>query len=199
MSSFDDRIKLPDSLDGSCVSGYHIIYGKQITPDNIREALDIDFMCYDDIYHLEWQQCVDYHKRNPYIYIMAVDVSGKIVGYINFSPVTEKIYEIMRSGKSVDTIISSDDILEYREGETYSMYLSSICVHPKYQGKGIAKLLLSNLKELIRCVEDNEIVIKRIVADAVTEAGERILTSMGFEVVCLSEHGSKIMEDKRGG
>ncbi len=196
---YDDMISLPEGFVRDTVSGYHVIYGKEITQQNIRDALDIDYMCYDDIYHLDWEQCAGYHRKNPYIYIMAVDDEGSVVGYINFSPVTGKIYDLMRSGKSVDTIICAEDILEYEEGKDYSVYFSSICVHPDHRGKGIAGMLLNTLIELLRSIDAAGINIERIVADAVTDSGERLLTSLGFEVVCMSEHGSKIMERKHNG
>lgn len=194
MHSNSNRIILFDYPDCSFDGDFRIIFGNEITASDIREALNIDYLCYDDLYHLDWERCVAYHNKNPLIYIMAVDSSRNVVGYTNFSPVTESIYESMKSGKSVDTAITADDIMEFKPGKEYSIYFSSICVHPKYRGLGIAKMLLFSLQKQLDELSGSGIVIKRIVADAVTESGEKLLLSMGFKNVCISEHNSQIME-----
>ncbi|WP_034447828.1 GNAT family N-acetyltransferase [Butyrivibrio sp. AE2032] len=199
MSSIEDRVFLPDSLGERNSKGFRVIYGKQVSPQNIRSALEIDYLSYDDLYHLDLERCIEYHKKNPLIYIMAVNDSDEVVGYVNFSPVTDKIYEVMRSGRSVDTIISAEDILAYETGREYSVYFSSVCVRPEYRRKGIAGLLIESLIELLKSIDNEGVYIKRIVADAVTESGERLLSNLGYEVVCLSEHGSKIMEKVNDG
>ena len=192
MKSSDSEICLPETV--LSVDGYKYFFGKAVSNEDIKNALEIDYMCYDDLYHLDWESCIAYHRKNPYIYIMASDDSGKIVGYVNFSPVTEAIYETMRSGKSVDTVITADDILEYSSGKEYSVYFSSICVHPDHRNKGISRMMLKCLKDLIGNLEKSDIHIKRVVADAVSEPGERLLSVLGFKMVCTSEHDSKIME-----
>lgn len=176
---------------------YRLIFGREITADNIRAALDIDYLSYDDIYHLDLERCIGYHQKNPYIYIMALDENDNVIGYINFSPVNDKIYEVMRSGTSVDTIITADDIMEYEAGKAYSVYCSSICVHPDHRNSGVAKLMISGLEALISQLDQSDVVIKRMVADAVTDLGFKILLDQGFSYVGMSEHGSKIMEKIR--
>ena len=199
MDSSSNRIILYNFLDCSFDGEYRILFGDEITASDIRAALNIDYLCYDDIYHLDWERCVAYHKKNPLIYIMAVDSSRNVVGYTNFSPVTESIYESMRSGKSVDTAITADDILEFEQGKEYSIYFSSICVHPDHRGLGIAKMLLFSLQKQLDELSSSGVVIRRIVADAVTESGAKLLIAMGFKNVCISEHDSQIMERYQNG
>ena len=194
MRLYCNEIDIQNILDEHIYDGCRVLFGKDISEDNIRSALQLDYMCYDDIYHLDVDRCIEYHNKNPYIYIMVVDDSDKAIGYINFSPVIDDIYEVLRKGKCIDTIITANDICIYKPGEAYSFYLSSICVHPDYRKRGIAKLLLSFLDKLEESLKSSDIIIRRIVADAVSKSGEKILKSRGFYEVCRSEHNSMIME-----
>lgn len=174
------------------VNGYNIIQGTLVVPKHIKELLQLDYAIYDDIYHIDPSICIDYHKKNPYIYIIALK-DNKVVGYINFSPINDTAYERIRGGE-VDTFLTSDDIMEYHSGNNYSIYFSSICVHPDYQHKGIAGIMLNRLHKLEKSLESYDIHIKRIVADACTISGENILKNNGFSLVTNSDHDSKIME-----
>ncbi len=175
-------------------SGYTILQGTSVTPEHIAELLQLDYAIYDDLYHIEPGICIGYHKKNPDIYIVALK-ENKVVGYINFSPISDNAYERIRRGE-VDTFLTADDILEYRPGKEYSVYFSSICVHPEYQHKGIAGIMLDRLHKLVESLEARDIHIKRIVADACTRSGENIAKNNGFSLVAGSNHGSKIMEVK---
>ncbi len=177
---------------------YKLLFGDMVTDNAIKEALDIDRLSYDEIYFLDTQKCINYHKKNKYIYIMAENSFGKIVGYINYSPITDEMYEFLKSGYEVDTVITADDILEYKADTEYSIYFSSICVHPKYRKKGISKLLLSGLDILNDALSAANITTKRIIADAVSESGKKLLLSRGFTVTCTTNHDSLIMEKKNG-
>ncbi len=183
------------SLSGG-LSGFKIIFGKEVSIKNIELALQLDYVSYDNVYYLEQERCVEYHKKNPYIYIMILNPEGNTVGYLNFSPITEELYEILRTGKEIDTIIHSEDIVCYEYGGEYSAYLSSICVHPDYRNKGIAGILLEEFGFLLESLNKSDIKIKRVIADAVSLSGEKICKSMGMNEICVSEHGTKIMEKK---
>ena len=172
--------------------GYTVIQGPVVTPEQIAELLQLDYAIYDDIYHIEPGICVGYHKKNPYIYIVVLK-GNKVVGYINFSPINDAAYERIRGGE-VDTFLTANDIMEYRSGKEYSVYFSSICVHPEYQHKGIGGIMLNRLHRLVESLEARDIHIKRIVADACTSSGENIAKSNGLSLVTGSNHDSKIME-----
>ena len=173
-------------------SGYTILQGTSVTPEHIAELLQLDYAIYDDIYHIEPGICIGYHKKNPYIYIVALK-ENKVVGYINFSPISDTAYEKIRGGE-VDTFLTADDIMEYHSGNNYSVYFSSICVHPKYQHKGIGGIMLNRLYRLVGSLEARDVHITRIVSDACSNSGENILKHNGFSLITDSDHSSKIME-----
>ena len=173
---------------------FQIIHGKDITENHIKSILDLDYMVYDEIYYLDVNTCIKYHQKNPDIYFIALNDSKELIGYINFSPIKEDLYNLLKSGTVIDTVITANDLLDYKPNNQYSIYFSSICVHPDYRHIGVAKELLKSLIDFIDELKKSNITIKRIIADAVSKSGEKILRSNEFDFIRYSEHGTKIME-----
>ena len=169
--------------------------GNRINHKMINEAIQLDRISYDDIYQLPVETCYDFFAANSDIYIMALDdESDDVIGYINFSPVKKSVFNQMVSGSAIDTVITGDDILPYRDGDVYWGYFSSIVVHPAYRCHGIATQMLLNWADLVyRLASEHNIYFKRIVADAVSDVGAHLLAEIGFSLIRLSEHKSKIM------
>lgn len=172
-----------------------IVAGKEISYDMISQALQLDRISYEDIYQLELNTCYEFFDKNPDIYIMAIDeMTQKVVGYINYSPVTERIAKLMIDGEIIDSTFTKDDIVAYQDGKTCHGYFSSIVVHPAYRRHGIATKMLWHWVELV-CYLANErrIYFREVIADAVSDAGMHLLTKMGFSEINPSQHNSRIM------
>ncbi len=119
--------------DSATKKRLEIITGKQITVDDIRQAVHLDSLVYDDVYHVDTALCEEWFAVNPDIYVMARDVTcGKIIAYVNVSPVTEECYDRIKNGDFIDTGITADMILSYDMPFPYSIYFSSIVIHPDY-------------------------------------------------------------------
>ncbi|MBE5849071.1 MAG: GNAT family N-acetyltransferase [Lachnospiraceae bacterium] len=175
-------------------TGIRIISGRQVKKKHLLEAIKLDELVYKEIYRVDPEVGFGFVNINPEIYIMAVDASDSVIGYINFSPITKKMYEGIRSGDVIDSSITPDDIEPYENGRSYQFYFSSICVHPDYRGRGVAGALLAELKQFIKGLSERNIRIKRIVADAVSDSGRNILLKNGFVRIKDSTHESTIME-----
>ena len=172
-----------------------ICTGRQISRDYIEQALKLDRIVYDDIYQLDIETCMGFYLKNPDIYIMAVEQdTQKVVGYINFSPVTRKLYAALVSGTVIDTVVTGGQIPRYRRNRCYRGYFSSIVVHPEYRRQGIAAKMLMCWSDLVcRLAREKNIWFRSIAADAVNSAGENILSEIGFSLLKDSNHGSRIM------
>lgn len=177
-------------------SELRILSGPQITRRHIEQALLLDRISYDDEYQLQTDTCVGYYQKNPDIYFMAVvPARDQVVGYINFSPVTEAMYQRIRSGAVIDTVITADDVVTYRDGVPCWGYLSSIAVHPDYRDQGLAARLLYQLEAFIaRLASERDIYFHAIVADAVSAGGRHLLSESGFQQIRTSAHDTNIME-----
>lgn len=174
-----------------------IITGRQITRDDIRQAVELDLLVYDDVYHVDTTQCEEWFCVNPDIYVMAKDeANDKIIAYVNISPVTDECYEKIKNGDFIDTGITADMILSYDMPFPYSLYFSSIVIHPDYQNTNVFMKLLNAIVNKFVYLGEHEVYIKRMIADAVTHNGEKFCKLFGMKKLKGSNHESTLYEIK---
>ena len=95
-------------------STYKVHCGKEITPQMIFEAVEIDKLVYNDSYIGNYDNCVKWWKKNKYIYVMLEDIkTKKIIGYINAMPINNTLYEIIKKGEIIDVTINDENIETY--------------------------------------------------------------------------------------
>lgn len=172
-----------------------IITGKQITADDIKQAVYLDTLVYDDIYHVDTTQCEEWFDVNPDIYVMAKDLTtNNIIAYVNISPVTDECYERIKNGDFIDTGITSDMILSYDMPCPYNLYFSSIVIHPDYQNTEVFMEIFNAIVDKFITLGEHEVFIHRMIADAVTPNGVKFCKLFGMERVCGSDHNSTLYE-----
>ena len=152
---------------------------QNITEKMIAEALELDKAYYPQQYLLTMGQCLDYFHKNDQIYTMLVD-DGHVIGYLNFSPITDDKYDEIQAGDCIDTSIEGKDIVEYLPGKEYSGYFSSIVIDRAYRGKGYGNLLVRLLSETIADLYSQGVVFKRIIADVLNDAGAAVVRNFGL-------------------
>lgn len=65
---------------------------------------------------------------------MAKDIrTNRVIAYENVSPVTDECYDRIKNGDFIDTGITAYMLLSYDMPFPYSVYFSSIVIHPDYQ------------------------------------------------------------------
>lgn len=177
------------------MSKYSVIEGRAVTTENIDEARKLDMLVYKEEYYVSLRQCLEWNKKNSRIYTMIQDDdTGRIVAYVNVSPVTDEYYEKIRSGKFIDTYLPPEAIVDYVLPDTYNVYFSSIVVHPDYQNSQVFLKLFNAVAAKFAELAKEEILIKRMVADAVSEKGEKFCELFGMEKRKDSDHDSEIYE-----
>lgn len=179
------------------MSKYKIISGSEVTKDNIRQALELDRLVYDEEYYVSLEQCLEWYNVNNQIYVMVYDEeTQKIIAYINLSPVTEEYYNKIRSGQFIDTLLPAEAIVPYDFPDLYYLYFSSIVIHPDYQNTGVLKVIFDAIVKKMMSLGRDDIYFKKMVADAVTDRGEKFSKLFGMKKVKDSEHSSTIYEVK---
>ncbi len=174
---------------------YTILTGKQISKKDIEQAIKLDCLVYEDIYHVSEEQCLEWFKVNPDIYVMARDnKTNKIIAYVNISPVTSECYERLRNGDFIDTGITADMLLGYDMPYPYSVYFSSIVIHPNYQNTSVFFELFNAVVKKFLYLGEHEVFIKRMIADAVTKNGEKFCKMFGMTKIKGSNHESTLYE-----
>ena len=191
------NVTAPDAEEEEAIQDREIsiITGRQITSKDIREAVELDMLVYDDVYHVDTTQCEAWFSVNPDIYVMAKDNStDRVIAYVNISPVTDECYERIKNGDFIDTGITADMILNYDMPFPYSVYFSSIVIHPEYQNTNVFTKLLNAVIKKFVYLGEHEVYIKRMLADAVTDNGEKFCKLFGMKKLKGSNHQSSLYE-----
>ncbi len=187
---------LPITIDdANTEKRIQIITGRQVGFEDIKQAVYLDTLVYDDIYHVDTTQCKEWFEVNPDIYVMARDkASEQIIAYVNISPVTDECYERIKKGDFIDTGITSDMILNYDMPFPYSLYFSSIVIHPDYHNTEVFMELFNAIIDKFIMLGKHEVYIRRMVADAVTKNGEKFCKLFGMNKIKGSDHDSSLYE-----
>ena len=176
---------------------YVVVESGCVTKEEIYKALELDRLFYkipcNEQFDIE--KCVSWNKKtNNQIYTMVKDsVSGDIIGYINAAPINNKCYEEIKSGQYPDAEINDNDIVAF-EGPNihkhYNLYFASIVIDTSKDGFIRFKNLYDAfLDKLINFTKQN-IIISRIIADAVSDEGKRMCMLSGMKKIKDTEHDS---------
>jgi len=136
------------------------------------------------------QKCKEWVKANPNIYTVLM-CNNKVVGYINFMPITKDCYQEIKQGKKRDFEIVGQDIVSFeKQKEVYCLF-TSIVMDKKHQN-GIA--LRTLWIEFIKKIKSFNVSICGVVMDCITQIGEKSAVNyLGAKYVCPSQTG-KIYE-----
>jgi len=179
----------------SLESKFAILEGNNIKISDIEQAIMLDEITYENEYWVTLDRCLGWFERNNQIYTMLKEKkTDRIIAYINVSPVTDEYFEKIMQGDYIDTFLPPEAIIEYDMPSLYNLYFSSIVIHPDYQNTGAFKPLFDALVEKFITLGSNDIFIKRMIADAVTEKGAKFCMLFGMEKITLSKHNSVIYE-----
>jgi len=174
---------------------FKIINGLDVSIDDIEQAIELDKIVYDEEYFVSLDQCLEWNEVNNQIYTMIKEVnSNSVIAYVNISPVTDEYYEKIKSGEFIDTYLPAEAIMSYDMPSVYNIYFSSIVIHPNYQNTRVFKMLYDAIIEKIIKLGENDMYIKRMVADAVSDKGMKFCQLFGMEKVKNSHHNSTIYE-----
>lgn len=176
-------------------SRFQVVVGQEVTKADIEEAVGLDGLSYDECYRGNLADCVEWAKANPDIYVMLRDLeTGHIVAYINVMPVSDECYDRIRCGDFIDVEITPDMILSYDMPQAYCIYFSSVVIHPDYRNSGVFKLLFDAILSRFLSLGNDEVFIKKMLADAVSSTGEKFCKLFGMNKVDMSKHGSTLYE-----
>ena len=176
-------------------SDISIITGRQITVEDIRKAIILDTLVYDNVYHVDITRGEEWFRANPDIYVMAKDnVTEKIIAYVNISPITDECYDMIKKGDFIDSGITADMILSYDMPFPYNVYFSSIVIHPDYQNTQVFMQLFNAIVEKFIYLGEHDVFVHRMLADAVTKNGEKFCKLFGMNPVKASNHESMLYE-----
>ena len=172
-----------------------VIKDREVTDEDMVKALKIDKKCYRDYIkdseQFSPEQCSAWNKKNGYrVYTMLKDEDNNVLGYINAVPINDKVYADIEAGEYPDAKIDCNCIVKYTLPGEYNMYFASIAIDEDLQEDRNLFIPLFNgfLDKLINLVKEEDIVIARVIADAVTEEGKGICERLGMNKIKDTEH-----------
>ena len=181
--------------DKNLQNNYKVIKDDKVTEDDIRQALELDRKYYtipkEEQFKIE--KCLYWNRKTGYkVYTMIKDSeTGDVVGYINAVPVNDKCYKEIKAGKYADAYIDDNDIICYDhypiEPQKYNLYFASIVVEKKHRYEGTFVLSEAFFDKLIVLTKKN-IIIQKMVADAVSPQGKSYCKRAGMKEIKNTEH-----------
>lgn len=135
-----------------------------------------------------------WYTKNKLTCVAVRDKNSNLVGSINILPINEKVFNDIYNDKINESSIVAEDILQYEDNSLYYMYLSSISIKKELLNNyELITTLLKGALELLNILENRNITIKKIMADASTIHGEKICKKLlKMDYITETSHNSKI-------
>lgn len=177
------------------VPGFKVLMRGDVTDSDIRDAVYLDSLVYPKPFRGNFETCIEWYNKNPFIYFMIKDENSNcVVAYANVMVVTKECYKKIKRGEILDVEISPHDLVQYGDTNSHFSYFSSIVVHPEYRNTCVFRILIRCiLKYFVELAWDG-IQIEKMIVDAVTGEGRRLCKFFGMNKIRKSKHSSNIYE-----
>ena len=160
----------------------------------IKQAIDLDKLVYENSADVgDVDKCKSWIKKNNQIYTFLLN-KDNLIGYINFMPVTETCYENFKQAIIRDSEITSKDIVKFSNTKPNKCIFVSIVIHPDYQNGLEIRLLLKGFLNKLNNLKKENINISHIIADCVSNIGEKAAVKFLKAKLIKESSKSKIYE-----
>ena len=140
-----------------------------VSLEDVKQMCELDKMVFDKPNQVDFEICKTWYDKNPLIYTAIYD-NHQLIGYINFMPISDQLYNKFITGTFMEQNISPDDILVMESGKEYYTLFSSVVVREDYQNTDAFLLLISNFYRNMKAKLMREnIKIKSTIADCVNK------------------------------
>ena len=156
----------------------------------IKEMIELDKLVFngDDIG--AFNKCKEWVGINPDIYTVLM-ADNKVIGYINFMPITDTAYNKIKQGELKDYELGKDDIVAYSNNKPLKCLFTSIVIKPEHQD---TQAIIELWNGFINKLKTMKINISSIVIDCVSEMGEKFIKQhLNVKFITYS-HNGKIFE-----
>lgn len=114
---------------------------------------------------------------HPQTWRVVVDAPQSVVAYWHFVPLAEEVFERASAAQlTYDQISAAKGVLAF-PGE-YDLYFSGVCIRARYRTSTVFRLLFGSLLAVLEELAADEMLIRRIAANAYTEAGESLCRTL---------------------
>lgn len=174
--------------------GYHILTGEEFDESFLSNVMDVDRACYEEEYVGELANMVARYRKNPRTFVCVMD-QDQLAGYINFFPVTLGLWEeIVEEGMRIrDDDITPEELADYSDTEKNYLFIISVAVRPEYRNdRAVVSMLTDGFIDYLNRLQAEKLEIGGIAGTAVSEDGQKFLSSRMFSLYREIEDGNKV-------
>jgi len=163
---------------------YNVITGTDFDEKYLEKIMALDAIVYESEYVGVLENMVNRYRVNKKTFVCIENAdTGELVGYINFFPTTDELYDSITNTSPVirDDDIAPHEIAEYNN-EANHLFILSIAINPAYQSDKDAVITLGNgwIDYLCRLQNEYNYPITDITATAVSHSGMKFLRNYMF-------------------
>ena len=163
------------------------------TIEDIRQMVDLDAESYDYLDRGIVSKCLEWLQICPDIYTI-IKSQDMVIGYINFVPISESCYNKFKTGLFKDYMIDKSDILPFKKGNNFCLFMS-IVIKREFRQENAILILLNAFKNKINSLKQRGCLIKSIIADCIsTETQRFVVDRFNAKCLCSTISNSKIFE-----
>jgi hypothetical protein len=127
---------------------------------------------------LVWEKIVLDHMESRKV---LMNEKNEFVGYWNFDPLFDEIFNKAKDGKLIEGGIKQEDIPYFIPGE-YNLYFENIFINSNYQKTSFAlKKILISILDTFEEMAQNDVYIKEICVWGFTDNGKALCKSLGLK------------------
>lgn len=133
------------------------------------------------------EEVYKWYLKNPDTCFAILNETDEVIASCNLLPLKPMVIEKIMKEQLDEATITDKQIELYEEGKVYDLYLSAISIDPAYRNQiSILKLLIKKVVAFFVKLEEQNITIRQIMAEASTKQGENICKKL-LKMVCQKE------------
>lgn len=183
-------------VDSADVENTIVIPDRDVTLEDVLQTVAIDHDAYGSVaatYVPTEAQVESWYLAASAIYTLLKDqATGRIVGYINAMPLAREAFDRVLTGRFDEQEFGLREITPYTRPGFYTIYFCSVAILSEYRNMTNLRKLLDGFLAKWAVFAHQSILLREIVADAVTPEGQRLCDAFGMRKVTTTDRGSLI-------
>lgn len=173
-----------------------VIPDRDVTLDDVLQTVAVDQDAYgtvEETYVPQESLVEGWYFATAAIYTLLKDQStNRVVGYINAMPVTKETFGQILSGYFDESAFGLKEIMPYTRPGFYALYLCSVAILSEYRSMTNLRKLLDGFLAKWAVFAHQNILLREVVADAVTPEGVRLCQAFGMREVGKTDRGTSL-------
>lgn len=158
----------------------------------VMENIEHSYFPNDNITTAE--EVMKWYEKNNLTCIGVRNADNQIIASVNILPLKKEVFKDIYENRMNEADVVYNQIEEYKDDNSYHIYLSSLSIDKKYKNNyKVITTLLRGCMNLLDMLIKRNIKIEKIMADASTIHGEKICRKLlGMDYIRNTSHESKI-------